>query len=178
MFHDRYGKSLIVEYIDGKPSFYDFNVMTNDPVMPVHLAKLKEYQRNLAAIPPPTGFLDAQSVAMSKVINMDYNDNRFLLLCMQNNTVADSKTVKEAVTNCFRVLGRVNIAKHEWENNKGGEGASTNMWTIVRDHKNLKIYFKSFENDTIQMVDVRKLLAHPNQKIYLSSGDWFKEVTK
>jgi muconolactone delta-isomerase len=52
------------------------------------------------------------------------------------------------------------------------------MWTIVRDHKNLKIYFKSFANETIQMVDVKKLLAHPNQKIYLSSGDWYKEVTK
>ncbi len=178
IFHDRRGKSLIVEYIKGKPRFYDSKVMNNDPAMDIHLAKLREYNRIMASPLTSEGFLDMQCIAIAKLIDKDYSDNRFLLLSMLNNTVAESKTTKEAVTNCLRVMDRVNIAKHEWENNKGGEGASTNMWTIVRDHKALKIYFKSYKNETVQMVDVRKLLVGPKQKIHLTSGEWFREVTK
>jgi choloylglycine hydrolase len=173
MFHDRDGKSLIVEFIDGKVNFYEHPIFCNSPTMEIHLAKLAEYKKNIKPEQKNEGW-----IIISKLIDHSYNDERFLLLNYMNDTVGESFDVKTSVANCFRVLGRVNISAHENDNGMTGEGASSNMWDIVRDHKNLKIYYRSYINQSIQMLDINKLLAAPSQKIYLAAGNWYNETTK
>lgn len=174
ILHDRNGNSLVVEFINGKTVLYDnAPIITNSPTYDIQLSKLNEHKKLIKKDPSLFGIY-----GISKILDKNYCDERFLLLNFLNEVVDDSKTVQESITNIFRLLGRVNIAKHEWASYDNAEGSSNNMWTVVRDHLSCAYYFKSYKNELIQMVDINKLLADPNQEIRLTSGEWFKEVTK
>lgn len=169
MLHDRLGNSLVLEYIEGKPVFYESGVMTGSPTMEIHLKKLEEYKALVAADPKLDGVK-----GIMRVLDDDYPDERFLLLSYLNETKERANTVQKAVARCFRIMGRMEYWEEEFLVRDGSR--AKNFWSIVRDHKAAKIYFRSRYNQTIQMVDVNKLLSSGRSDIYLKSGGWFKEV--
>lgn len=171
IFHDREKRSLLVEFLNDKTHFYDFPIMTNNPVFEVHYQKLKEYQEVVRKNPELAGFR-----GIAKVLDDSYTDERFLTLCWLNETVEESKTLQEAVANCFRILGRLDIAYHENDLDYKNIGKVSNLWSTVTDLVNLKIYFRTYDNQQIRMIDVMKCLTGKKRFINISSGDWYQEI--
>jgi len=169
MANDRNGGSLVVEFINGVPVMYDFDVLTGSPPMDIHLKKLQEYKGIVERNPKLAGLR-----GIAQVLDDDYLDERFLLLCHLNQTRERANTVQKAVARCFRIFGRLELWDEEFFLRDGSRAKF--IWSIVRDHKSLKIYYRSRYNQTIQMVDVNKLLASGRSDIYIKNGEWFTEV--
>lgn len=171
IFHDREKRSLLVEFLNGKTHFHDFPVMTNNPPFEIQHKKLKEYQEFVSKDPALAGIR-----GIAKVLDDSYNDERFLMLCWLNEMVEESKSLKEAVANCFRILGRLDITYHENDMDYKNIGKVSNLWSTVTDHVNLKIYFRTYDNQQIRMIDVVKCLTERKRFINISSGDWYQEI--
>lgn len=167
--NDRNGGSLIVEFIQGVPVIHDFGIMTGSPTLDIHLKKLDEYKKLVAENPELAGFR-----GIAKVLDSEYPDERFLLLCHLNETREKANTVQKAVARCFRILGRAELWDEEFKLRDGSRAKF--LWAMVRDHKAARLYFRSRYNQTVQMVDVNKLLSSGRSDIYIKNGEWFTEV--
>jgi choloylglycine hydrolase len=165
---DKTGKSLVVEPVDGTLKVYDapLGVMTNAPTYDWHMTNLANYV-NLSV-------KDVESVKLGDVTVNSFGagagllglpgdftpPSRFVRAVVYSQAAAPNATAEDAVLSAFHILNQFDIPKGSVVNSAGGEAMDeTTEWTSVADLKNLRWYFRTFEDQSIHVVDLREAVA-------------------
>jgi len=163
--YDKNGESLVIEPINGKLVTYDnpIGTFTNSPTFDWHLTNLRNYI-NLSAINAKPLKIDGLTLTSfgqgSGLVGMpgDFTPpSRFVRASIFSFTAIPSKTTEEAVYQLFHILNQFDIpvgTVRAVEN--GVTYTDMTLVTAVRDPQALKYYFRTFEDSTIRVVDLKR----------------------
>jgi choloylglycine hydrolase len=167
--HDASGKSIVIEYVEGKLHVYDnvIGVMTNSPAFDWHMSNLRNYLNFSLINAPPvevggvklTGF--GQGTGMLRMPGDFTPPSRFVRAVAYSTGVLPSKTGEEAVLQAFHILNNFDIPKgssrEEPRTADGNIMADYIIWTSASDLKARRFYFRTYENSQIRSVDLMKM---------------------
>jgi choloylglycine hydrolase len=171
---DKSGKSLVVEPVDGTLKVHDapLGVMTNAPTYDWHMTNLANYinlspkdvteeklgDTTLSAFGSGSGMLGLPG---------DFTPpSRFVRAAMFSQAATPNKTADDAVLSAFHLLNQFDIPKGSVVNAAVGEPTpEITEWTSVNDLKNLRWYFRSFDDQSIRVVDLKEAVAAAKGKI-------------
>jgi choloylglycine hydrolase len=188
---DAAGKSITIEYLDGKLNVFDnpLGVLTNSPAFDWHMANLRNYVNfsMTNAAPVKVGPVTLQPFGQgSGMLGMpgDFTPpSRFVRAVAFSQSVFKPKTGEDAILEAFHVLNQFDIPKgaareHETDEH-GNVLADYTIWTSAIDLKARRFYFRTYENSQIRMVDLTKmnLDAKDVVKISMNGRELVKAVT-
>lgn len=186
---DATGKSLVIEFADGKMNVYDnpFGVLTNSPAFPWQLTNLRNYV-NLDAVDakaivtdgvtlPPTGHgagmlgLPADSTPPSRFVRTFFN-TRF---------AAPAKDAPAAVNLALHILNAVDIPQGTDRLSGKTMTGDLTQWTVIKDLTNRVLYFRSYFDLSPKAIDLKKLDFSPGAPArsisIVGSTDTVEDVT-
>lgn len=167
--HDASGKSIVIEYVDGKLHIHDnvLGVMTNSPTFDWHMTNLRNYVNfSMTNLPPAKvgsltliGF--GQGTGMLGMPGDFTPPSRFVRAVAYSTSVLPAKTGDEAVLQAFHILNNFDIPKGSLrEDQKDAHGnviADYTLWTSASDLKARRFYFRTHENSQIRSIDLMKM---------------------
>ena len=173
---DGSGKSIVIEPVDGKLKVYDnpLGVMTNAPGFDWHLTNLRNYVNlSMTAVPPVD--LDGiefrqlgQGAGMHGLPGDFTPPSRFVRAVAFGQAEYPVATAEEAVLVGFHLMNQFDIPHGTVREGSGKKQlAELTQWTTVSDMNNLRFYFKTYGNQNIHMVDLKKAFAAAEGKIRL-----------
>lgn len=178
--HDRSGKSVVIEPLNQSLKIYDnpLGVITNSPTFDWHMTNLRNYVNLTATNVPP---LDLGGVKLAQLgqgsglrgLPGDFTPpSRFVRAVAFSQSAIRSDTAAQAVLQAFHILNNFDIpigAIREVDD--GQMHAEATTWTSASDLKNLRWYFKTYDDQSIRSVDVKKALAAAQGRIRVISMD-------
>jgi choloylglycine hydrolase len=169
--HDAAGKSIVIEYNSGKLFVYDnpTGVMTNDPNFAYQLANIGLYANlsskeanpleiNGASYNPPSSGSGLHGMPGDFL-----SPSRFIRAIAYSVSAPVNLTADKQVSTVFHILNNFDIPpgaiQLSTKNPYGGgaDGFEKTEWLSAADAKNLVYYVKTFENPTIQVLDMKKV---------------------
>src|SRR3990167_7253924 len=163
VIYDKSGKSLVIEPLNGQLKVYDnpIGTFTNSPTFDWHLTNLINYI-NLS--PVNITSLDVNGYRLqpfgsgSGLHGMpgDFTPpSRFVRAAIFSSTAIPSDNAQQAVLQAFHILNQFDIPVGAVRQ-KESESVNSEytMATTVKDASNLKYYFRTFEDQTIKVVDL------------------------
>jgi choloylglycine hydrolase len=186
--HDASGKSIVIEYVDGKLNVYDnpLGVLTNSPPFDWHMTNLRNYVNfSMSSAAPvqlgsvkllPTG----QGSGMLGLPGDFTPPSRFVRAVAFSQSVFKAKTGYDAVLEAFHVLNEFDIpkgaARDREKDEHGNILADYTIWTAASDLKAKRYYFRTYENSQIRVVDLTTMSLDAKDIVTISmKGD---EVVK
>jgi choloylglycine hydrolase len=165
--HDANGKSIVIEYVDGKLHVYDneVGVLTNSPTYDWHLQNLRNYV-NLTAVnaaPVKVGNVTYAGTGQGSGLHGLPGDptppSRFVMAAATAYLADKPKDAKEALILAEHLINRVDIPKglvRDYSN--GGKPAGDyTQWTTFRDHAGKVYYWKTYEDPGLKAVDLKQI---------------------
>jgi choloylglycine hydrolase len=178
--HDRTGKSVVIEPLNKGLKIYDdpLGVLTNSPTFDWHMTNLRNYV-NLSAINVPPINLGGIKLAQLgqgsglRGLPGDFTPpSRFVRAVAFTQSALPSDTAAEAVLQAFHILNNFDIPYGAVRDVQGGKvRVESTTWISASDLKNLVWYFKTYGDQSIHSVDLRKALAAAHGKIRLIKMD-------
>jgi len=163
---DADGAALVVEYVGGKLHLYDcpLGIITNSPEYPWHMAN----QRNYIGLSPYNrapqkvdGLVLKQFGEGSGSIGLpgDFTPpSRFVRANYLAHAAYPGQGPWETVQLALRILNQFDIPLGALRNKQGDKTISdTTQWTSATDLKNRRIYFHTYQNRRVRLVDLNKL---------------------
>jgi choloylglycine hydrolase len=166
---DASGKSVVIEYVDGKLTLYDnpLGVFTNSPSFDWHMNNLRNYvnfsMTNVAPVKLGSVTLQpfGQGSGMLGIPGDFTPPSRFVRAVAFTQSVFPSKTGDEAILEAFHILNQFDIPKGAARDNQkdahGNVEADYTVWTSANDLKRKRFYFRTYDNSQIRMVDLMKM---------------------
>ncbi len=174
--HDSTGKSIVIEYVDGKLNVHDdpLGVITNVPTFDWQMTNLRNYLNFSMHNPPP---IELETVKLKPTgmgagmlgLPGDFTPpSRFVRAVAFSQSVQPYliKTEDDAVLQAFHILNQFDIPKgavreHE-KDDHGNLLADYTLWTAASDLKARRYYFRTYENSEIRSVDLMKMNLDAN----------------
>ena len=166
IIYDKTGTSLVIEPIDGELKLHDnpIGAFTNSPNFDWHMTNLRNYialePRNI----PPVEVAGQTLSALGQGSGMlglpgDFSPpSRFVRAAVFSATAIPEENSERGIFQVFHILNNfdipVGIAREEEE---GVLHTDYTMLTTARDPQTLRYYWKSYEDQTIRMVDMNAL---------------------
>ena len=160
--HDASGKSLVIEFLEGKMHVHDnpLSVLTNSPRFDYHLNNLRNY---LHLSPTSVKPLEVKELSLTPFgsggafLGMpgDWTSpSRFVRLFYMKHFADKPQNNDQAMNLAFHLLNALDITRGlvHWN----GKTADYTQWIVVKDLKQLKIYYRTYENQMVKMIDVMK----------------------
>jgi choloylglycine hydrolase len=92
--------------------------------------------------------------------------SRFVRAVMFSQAATPNKTAEDAVLSAFHILNQFDIPKGSVMNAAVGEPTpETTEWTSVNDLKNLRWYFRTHDDQSIRMVDLKEAIAAAKREV-------------
>jgi choloylglycine hydrolase len=92
--------------------------------------------------------------------------SRFVRASIFSQAAAPSATAEDPVLSAFHILNQFDIPQGSVVNSGLGEPVyESTEWTSVADLKNLRWYFRTFQDQSIRMVDLKEAVATAKGKI-------------
>jgi len=164
---DKSGKSIAVEPIGGKLQVTDapLGVMTNAPTYDWHMTNLDNYI-NLSAKDITSEKLGAVTLtdtgSGTGMLGLpgDFTPpSRFVRASMFSQAAVPNANAEDAVFAAFHILNQFDIPKGSVINGSVGKpAAEITEWTTVSDLKNLRWYFRTHQDQSIRMVDLKEAI--------------------
>ena len=164
---DRSGKSIAIEPFDGTLKVHDapLGVMTNAPTYDWQMTNLQNYI-NLSVKdvePEKLGGLTLDAFGSGTGLRGMPGDftppSRFVRAAIFSRAAAPNDTADDAVLSAFHLLNQFDIPKGSVVNAAIGEPTDEiTEWTSVADLKNLRWYFRTHEDQSIRMVDLKQAM--------------------
>lgn len=178
---DTSGTSVVLEYIDGELKIHanPLGVMTNSPTFDWHMTNLSNYvtlsDKNVEKI----DLVGKQIKGLGQGSGMlglpgDFTPpSRFVRAVAFSKSTVPVEKAKDGVLQAFHILNQFDIPKGAARGLEHGKEVSDyTQWTSVADLKNLRYYFRTFDNSRIRMVDLKTLdLDAKEFKTILMKGD-------
>jgi len=164
---DKSGKSIAVEPRDGvlKVSDAPLGVMTNAPTYAWHMTNLDNYLN-----------LTVKDISSEKLGDVTLNatgsgsgllglpgdftpPSRFIRAAIFSQAATPDVNAEDAVFSAFHILNQFDIPKGSVINGAVGQPTpEITEWTSVNDLKNLRWYFRTFQDQSIRMVDLKEAI--------------------
>ncbi|MCE9546320.1 MAG: choloylglycine hydrolase family protein [Planctomycetia bacterium] len=167
--HDASGKSIVLEWIDGKLSIYDnlVGVMTNCPSYDWHLTNLRNFS-NLSPFNTPPLDIGGESFTQigqgSGLIGLPGDPtppSRFVCTALALKFSAPVNTDAEALVLVQKVINRVDIPRGLTRVKPDSTEGDYTQWAVFRDHTQRILYWRTYDNMSLRAVDLRKLDLTP-----------------
>lgn len=167
--HDASGKSIVIEYVEGKLHVYDnvIGVMTNSPAFDWHMTNLRNYLNFSMINKPPLEIGGVRLTALGQGTGMlgmpgDFTPpSRFVRAVAYSTSVVPSATGEEEVLEAFHILNNFDIpegaAREKHKDAHGNIISDHTIWTSASDLKAKRYYFRTYENSEIRSVDLMKM---------------------
>ena len=177
--YDKSGKSLVIEPIEGKLVLSDnpIGVFTNSPSFDWHMTNLRNYIALSPRDVPPVKFdgKTFQSFGMGAgMLGLpgDYTPpSRFVRAAVFSATAFAAPDATAGIFNGFHILNDFDIPYGVARVNEGGAThADQTIFTAMRDPQNLRMYYKSYDDQTIRMVDLNRFDLDAKDVMKLSTG--------
>lgn len=161
---DASGKSIVIEPINGTLVVHDnpVHVMTNAPSFDWHLTNLRQYIKLSTKEIKPTrlGTFPLEKLgAGSGMIGLPGDitpPSRFIRAAYYVNLIPQQETVEQSLDVAMRLLHSFYITKGMVvADAEPSEEAA--QWQVFSDLKNKRLYFNTYDNLNIRMVDMKKL---------------------
>ena len=163
---DKSGKQIVLEIENGVPHIYDnpIGVLTNAPGFQWHLSNLSNYI-NLTPVNPP-----AHKMADFMVNPIGHGNgflglpgdftppSRFVRAAFFKSTAPMLPTARQTMLQCFHILNNFDIPiGMNFPKNEIPDLPSATQWTSVIDLTNRVVYYKTFDNNNIRMIDLKDI---------------------
>ncbi|NGX63668.1 MAG: Choloylglycine hydrolase [Candidatus Anoxychlamydiales bacterium] len=161
--HDRSGKSMVIEFIDGKMQVIDnvVGVLTNTPKFEWHVTNLENYI-NLSAIDKGRVVFDGTIINPtgqgSGLLGLpgDWTPpSRFVRIAIIKNFVKKTKTSDDNKNLAFHLLNTVDIPTGVVRS-QNGKNFDYTQWVVVKDLSNKIFYYRTYKDLNIHMIDFAK----------------------
>jgi choloylglycine hydrolase len=162
---DKSGKSIAIEPIDGKLKVTDapIGVMTNTPTYDWQMTNLDNYI-NLSAKDITSEKLGAVTLSAtgsgSGLLGLpgDFTPpSRFVRAAIFSQAAMPNADSDDAVFAAFHILNQFDIPKGSVINGSVGKpAAEITEWTSVNDLQNLRWYFRTHQDQSIRVVDLKE----------------------
>jgi choloylglycine hydrolase len=161
---DASGKSVVLEYVGGELRVHDnpFGVMANSPTFDWHMTNLSNYvtlsKKNMEKIDLAGKEIKGlgQGSGMLGLPGDFTPPSRFVRAVAFSKTAQPVDKAKEGVLQAFHILNQFDIPKGAAQGiEHGTEVYDYTLWTSAADLKNLRYYFRTFDNSRIRMVDMK-----------------------
>ena len=191
IIYDASGKSVVLEFGDGKVNLYDnpMGVLTNAPNFPWHINNLRQFIGMNNENPKPREMAGVKLVPTGHGAGMiglpgDLTPpSRFVRLGVTTYFADQPETVEKALNVCQHIVNAFCIVSGMVVD-KDPQGKvvakETTQWASFRDLANKIFYFQTYENPDLRKVDLRKLdFAADKVKFIQMYGDTqsVKDVT-
>lgn len=161
--YDKSGKSIVIEPIKGELKVFDnpLGVLTNSPSFDWHMTNLANYI-NLSPINAPPITVDGYKLQQfgegsgMRGLPGDFTPpSRFVRAAFFSSTAIPSDNADKTVFQAFHILNQFDIPMGSVRaiENKTAVPEYT-LATTVRDPNNLKYYFKTYNDQTIKMINL------------------------
>jgi choloylglycine hydrolase len=165
--HDASGKSIVIEYADGKLNVYDneIGVLTNSPTYEWHIQNLRNYVNLTAenAKPVKVGNVTYVGTGQGSGLHGLPGDptppSRFVMAAATAYLADKPKDAAEALIVAQHLINRVDIPKGLVRDySQGGKPMGDyTQWTTFRDHANKVYYWKTYNDPAMRAVDLKTL---------------------
>lgn len=161
--HDATGKSMAIEFIDGKMHIIDnpLGVLTNSPKFEWHTANLSNYI-NLTPFNKKPVHIDGATInpigLSSGLLGMpgDWTSpSRFVKVVLLKNFVKKTKTIKGNINLAFHLLNTVDIP-YGAVRTSDGKNFDYTQWAVVKDLSNKTFSYRTYKNLNIYTIDLEK----------------------
>lgn len=164
------GKSIVIEYIDGKLKIYDnpLGVITNNPTYDWQMTNLRNYLKLSAKPAPDRKMGGVEFTPLSGGSGMlgipgDFTSpSRFVRAAIWTHTDQPLKNSVDAVYEVFRILDNFNVPLNAAEGSDSrnidlhGMRSST-QWTTAWDLSNKVLYYHTQYDRRVREVDLKRL---------------------
>jgi choloylglycine hydrolase len=161
---DSTGESVVLEYVGGELRIHQnpLGVMTNSPTFDWHMTNLSNYvtmsDKNVEKI--DLGGKEIKGLGQgSGMLGLpgDFTPpSRFVRAVAFSKSALPVASAKEGVLQAFHILNQFDIPKGSARGiDQGKEVSDYTLWTSAADLKNLRYYFRTFDNSRIRMVDMK-----------------------
>ncbi|HLN27537.1 MAG TPA: choloylglycine hydrolase family protein [Gemmataceae bacterium] len=173
--HDAGGKSLVIEWVKGRLKIYDndhLRVMTNSPPFDWHLINITNYLNLKAAsaepikiggsvLTPPgqgSGFLG---------IPGDWTPpSRLVRTAAMMYYAKQADNATEGVNLAAHILNAVDIPKGDVRpSDNSTKESDYTQWIVVKDLTNKVLYFRTYDNPNLRVIDLKTQDLTPGAKI-------------
>jgi choloylglycine hydrolase len=165
---DKTGAAVVVEPIAGRLVIYDdpFGVLTNSPTFDWHMTNLSNYAGLSAVNRAP---LTLQGYTLNGFgqgsgfygLPGDFTPpSRFVRAVAFEASAVKPATAIDAVQQVFHILNNFDIPVGAVRDDSTGKTLDEwTLWTSAEDLANLQFYFRTFTDQSLRSVDVRKALS-------------------
>lgn len=176
IIHDLWGNSLVIEYEQGKLNTYEnpSGVFTNSPSFDWHITNLSNYinldvfnvaEKEMSGLKvKPLG----QGSGLLGLPGDFTSPSRFIRACIFSQAVTGIANETSARNACFHLLNLFDIpfgSVRQKEHDK--TICERTQWTSACDLKNRRYYYKTYETQIIQEVDLLKMNMDSKQPILM-----------
>lgn len=164
---DASGASIVIEFTADGMKIHDntVNAVTNNPPYDWHLTNLQNYislgmdaKEEITVgkqVLKPFG----QGTGMAGLPGDFTSPSRFVRATAFANSALPSDSADDAIFTAFHILNNFDIPKGSIrEDQKDGVMTEYTLWTSASDTKNLVYYFKTFQSQAVESIDIRKVL--------------------
>lgn len=161
---DATGKSIVIEYVDGKMNVHDneIGVITNSPTFDWHTTNLNNFINLSFKNAEPKTFSGVTFSGFgqgSGLVGMpgDFTPpSRFVRAAIFSYGVLGSKTADDAVLESFHILNNFDIprgvAREGQTDEEGNILVNYTQWTSAADLTNRRYFIRTYEDSTIRSV--------------------------
>lgn len=162
--HDDTGKSLVIEYIDGKVKVYDnpVGVLTNAPAFDWHMTNLRNYPgiTSYNAEPVVVGNVTFQGPGQGSGyagIPGDWTPSaRFVRAAAFTHLSGPASNGEEGVILTQHILNAVDVPKGAIKEEESGQLKEDHtQWAVVKDLRNRVLHFRTYDDLGLRSVDLK-----------------------
>jgi choloylglycine hydrolase len=170
--HDAQGKHLVIEFIDGKLSVINNpnGVMTNFPSLEWQLTNLRNYIHLTPLNTPPMTLGKVVLEPTGQGIGFygipgDYSSpSRFVRASFFKAFVVPAATAPLGVNLMEHLLNTFDIPVGLSRGSASPSSFEQTQWIVIKDLKNKKLYYRTYEDLTLRQIDLTKLDFTPSSK--------------
>lgn len=164
MVTDASGKSVVLEHVDGELKIHQnpFGVMSNSPTFDWHMTNLSNYATMSAKNVEKIDLAGKEIKGLGQGSGMlglpgDFTPpSRFVRAVAFSKTALPVEKAKDGVLQAFHLLNQFDIPKGAARGIEHGKEVSDyTIWTCAADLKNLRYYYRTYDNSRIRMVDLK-----------------------
>jgi choloylglycine hydrolase len=162
-------------------------ILTNAPTFDWHMTNLRNYLMGRADNPQPVaaaGTVLAPPGQASGFLGIpgDWTPpSRFVRTAARRLFASKTDTATDTVNLVAHILNAVDIPKGTVRDTVGNQNFSDyTQWVVIEDLSNRKLYFRSYDNLSMRMIDIKRLNLAPGAEVrYLpiAGGDAVQDVT-
>ena len=178
--NDASGESVVLEYVDGDLKVHPnpLGVMSNSPTFDWHMTNLSNYVNLSVTNVPPFDLSGTKLPSLGQGSGMlglpgDFTPpSRFIRAVAFSKSAIPVESSREGVLQAFHILNQFDIPKGAVRGQEHGkEVADYTLWTSASDLKNLRYYFRTYDNSRIRMIDLRAVDLEARDVKTISIGD-------